>query len=78
MPGNLPNELQSLKNEFAVMKKEAASLFAKVTEKNFNKRPDIGGWSAAECIDHLIVTGIDYCEKPVRVVPVFDQKDLPG
>ncbi len=76
MSVKLPNELQSLKNEFAMMKKEASALFTKVNESNFNKRPDSGGWSAAECIDHLIVTGIDYCDKYEEALKIIMSKDL--
>lgn len=59
----LPAELQSLVKEFSAMKKESSAFFAKLTDKEFNRRPESGGWSIAECIDHLIVTGVDYCDK---------------
>lgn len=70
-------ELEKLKEEFQQMKKESAELFSKITDKAFNKRPDNGGWSAAECIDHLIATGSDYCdqyEKALREVIARDKK----
>jgi hypothetical protein len=56
-------ELQALVKQFNDMKKESSVLFDKLTDKEFNRRPASGGWSIAECIDHLIVTGVDYCDK---------------
>lgn len=59
----LPNELQKLEDEFRDMKKDAGEFLSKLSEKEFNRRPAGNGWSVAECIDHLIVTGCDYCDK---------------
>lgn len=70
-------ELDKLIEQFLQMKKESAELFRKITDKAFNKRPDSGGWSAAECIDHLIATGSDYCdqyEKALREVIAKDKR----
>jgi hypothetical protein len=58
----LPMELQKLEDEFREMKKQAGDFLAKISVAEFNKRPANNGWSAAECIDHLIVTGFDYCD----------------
>jgi hypothetical protein len=56
----LANELKDLINQFEISKAELNSLLEGVTEEQFNKRPPSGGWSIAECVDHLIVTGKDY------------------
>ncbi len=72
----LPLELQKLSDEFQQMKNDAAAIFVKVNEKNFNKKSDKGGWSAAECIDHLIVTGSDYCDKFEEALHIAVRKDL--
>ncbi len=55
--------LQTLADEFALMKEEAAKVLRNTTDKKFNQRPDNNGWSAAECIDHLVATGVDYCDQ---------------
>ncbi|MCC6865816.1 MAG: DinB family protein [Ignavibacteria bacterium] len=62
MMNNLPNELQKLSDEFRNMKSDAALFFEKVKDKEFNKTPPNNGWSIGGCIDHLIVTGSDYCD----------------
>ena len=62
MSATLPEELQKLEDEFRDMKKDAGDFLNKVNDNKFNKRPPGNGWSIAECIDHLIVTGIDYCD----------------
>ena len=59
----LPPELQKLEDEFRRMKKDAGDFLNGLSEKDFNRRPADNGWSPAECIDHLIVTGADYCDK---------------
>lgn len=58
----LPTELNKLAEDFTKMKNQSSELFRKITDSAFNKRPDNGGWSAAECIDHLIATGMEYCD----------------
>lgn len=58
---SMSNELKKLHDEFKAMKSEAAGFLSNVRDNEFNKRPPGNGWSIAECIDHLIVTGDDYC-----------------
>ncbi len=72
----LPTELNKLALDFREMKNQSSELFRKITDKNFNKRPEGGGWSAAECIDHLIVTGIDYCDQYENALRKVMEKDL--
>lgn len=59
----LPAELKKLEKEFLDMKSEASDFLGKMSDSQFNKRPADNGWSVAECIDHLIATGADYCDK---------------
>jgi hypothetical protein len=59
----LPPELKKLEKEFLDMKSEASDFLGKMSDTQFNKRPADNGWSVAECIDHLIATGADYCDK---------------
>jgi hypothetical protein len=76
----LPDSLKKLVDEFQSMQKESSELFRKITDKSFNNRPESGGWSAAECIDHLIATGMDYCdqyEKALKQV-IENNKKLTG
>ena len=72
----LPTELNKLALDFTEMKNQSSELFRKITDKSFNKRPESGGWSAAECIDNLIVTGIDYCDQYENALRKVMEKDL--
>ena len=72
----LDPELKKLADEFLDMKNQSAVFFRNVTDTSFNKRPDNGGWSAAECIDHLIVTGMDYCDQYESALRKVIEKDL--
>ncbi len=72
----LPKELQKLEDEFLAMKIEAGDFLSKVNDNKFNKRPPGNGWSVAECIDHLIVTGDDYCNQIEKAVKILEEKNL--
>ena len=73
---SLPNELRQISDEFRNMKIESASFLEKVKDSEFNKRPPDGGWSIAECIDHLIVTGVDYCDIFEKGLKKLEEKNL--
>ena len=75
MATELPNELQKLADEFTDMKSETEKFLASVKDKDFNKRPPDNGWSIAECIDHLIATGVDYCDKFDEALKVLAEKN---
>ena len=76
MNGSLPPELQKLSYSFREMKKNAAGYFNRLNGALFNKRPESGGWSAGECIDHLIVSGDDYCNKFEKALIIAGEKKL--
>jgi hypothetical protein len=76
MSTQLPNELQKLADDFMKMRSDAGNFFAKLNDSKFNKRPANNGWSIAECIDHLIVTGDDYCNKFEEALKIAAEKDL--
>ncbi len=71
----LPPELQKYADEFLQMKRESASFLEGLSNQAFNKRTPGGGWSAAECIDHLIVTGVDYSDKLEEAINNLRKKD---
>jgi hypothetical protein len=75
MSSALPAELQQIANEFRDMKDEAAEFLSKINESEFNKRPANNGWSIAECIDHLIVTGVDYCDQFEEALKILAEKN---
>jgi hypothetical protein len=68
------SQLQKLADEFYLMKDEAGKLLRNTTDKKFNQRPDNGGWSAAECIDHLVATGADYCDQYEKALRLAMEK----
>lgn len=73
---SMSNELKKLHDEFKAMKSEAAGFLSNVRDNEFNKRPPGNGWSIAECIDHLIVTGDDYCNVFEAGLKKLEEKDL--
>ncbi|MBZ0202180.1 MAG: DinB family protein [Ignavibacteria bacterium] len=76
MTNILPPELQKYADEFLQMKRESSAFLSSLSTQAFNKRPESGGWSAAECIDHLIVTGVDYSDKLEEALNILQKKDL--
>jgi len=57
---DLVKELKDLVDQFEASRHELNELLKGIDESNFNKRLSTGGWSVAECVDHLIITGKDY------------------
>lgn len=76
MNAELPKELEKIEGEFHEMKTDAGIFLGKIKDSEFNKRPESGGWSIAECIDHLIVTGADYCDRFEEGLKILEQKNL--
>ena len=50
-------ELQTLKEQILAVKESSARLTAGVSNERLLARPNPGTWSAAECLDHLNITG---------------------
>ena len=76
MTNILPPELQQYADEFLQMKRESSDFLFGLSKQAFNKRPENGGWSTAECIDHLIVTGADYSDKIEEALNIVKEKNL--
>jgi hypothetical protein len=53
----LIEELADYGRRYQAAKQAAAELTAGLTDRQLNQRPAAGGWSVAECLDHLLVTG---------------------
>jgi hypothetical protein len=49
----LPSELQSLIDQIDVCERESDRLVAGMSDDAINKPPPSGGWSVAQCLDHL-------------------------
>lgn len=73
---DLAKELKDLAKQFEASKKEANELLESLDEEAFNKRPPSGGWSIAECVDHLIVTGRDYTKRIENGLKKAERKNL--
>src|SRR4030095_7487839 len=73
---DLANELKDLTNQFEISKTELDNLLEDISEEQFNKRPAAGGWSIAECVDHLIVTGKDYTKQIENGLRKAEKKNL--
>lgn len=65
MPGylTLARELDAFRVQFEQLADEADALAGTLTDEQFNWHPPSGGWSVAQCIDHLNVTARVYLPK---------------
>ena len=59
----LAPELDAFKRQFDGLADEADDLAGTLRDDQFNWRPPSGGWSVAQCIDHLNVTARVYLPK---------------
>jgi hypothetical protein len=59
----LAPELDAFRIGFEQLAEEADALTATMSNDQFNWRPPSGGWSVAQCIDHLNVTARVYLPK---------------
>ncbi len=50
-------ELESYFSEFELIKAEAQKIADELSEQQFIRKPEGGGWSVAECLSHLNVLG---------------------
>ena len=57
---NLPDDLRFACNEFAKAKTYVNTAYGHLFDKQINTRPADGGWSVAECLEHLCVTAEHY------------------
>jgi hypothetical protein len=65
VPGHLAlaPELDAFRVQFEQLADDVDSLVGGLTDEQFNWRPPSGGWSLAQCIDHLNVTARVYLPK---------------
>ena len=65
MPGylTLARELDAFRVQFEQLADEADALAGALTDEQFNWHPPSGGWSVAQCVDHLNVTARVYLPK---------------
>lgn len=65
MPGylTLARELDAFRVQFEQLADEADAMAGALTDEQFNWHPPSGGWSVAQCIDHLNVTARVYLPK---------------
>jgi hypothetical protein len=62
----LSPELETFRESFEQIANEADALAGALTNEQFNWRPPSGGWSVAQCIEHLNATARQY-------LPRFDE-----
>lgn len=59
-------QIQALKNELAATSESVKNLFSSHSENDLLRSPAKGGWSAAECLEHMTITSN-------RFLPTFAQ-----
>ena len=72
-----PAQLVDFAKQFEATRAQVNSLIAGMNHQQFNQRPGDGGWSVAECIDHLNLTGKDYTaqiERGIEKAKAHDYK----
>lgn len=63
MPGGSPSlapELDAFRAQFEQVSRDADALIAPLTDDQFHWRPSTGGWSCAQCIEHLNISARTY------------------
>jgi hypothetical protein len=53
MPVNLPADITELQAQLEANERDAQALVAGLTDEQGSQAPEGGGWSVAECLDHL-------------------------
>jgi uncharacterized damage-inducible protein DinB len=49
----VPTDIRDLHEQLAAAEREAEALAAGLSEEEGTRRPEGGGWTIAECLDHL-------------------------
>ena len=62
-PMSLPSELQALIDEVDRLEDEARRLIEGLDDRQVNLQPPGGGWSVAQCLDHLARMNVHYVGK---------------
>jgi hypothetical protein len=74
----LAPDVDDYRIQFERLAGEADALVAPLTEVQFNWRPATGGWSVAECIDHLNVTARLYLPRIDEAIAEAIRRGLYG
>ena len=72
----LCEQLDELVTQFENTKVQMYEVVKGLKQDDFNRRPDTGGWSVGECIDHLVVTDTDYTAQIERGLGIARDKNL--
>jgi hypothetical protein len=72
----LNEQLLSLAEQFENAKIKMSEVVSGLDRGKFNQRPSYGGWSVAECINHLIVTDTDYTAQIENGLKIAKDKNL--
>lgn len=74
--GKLNVQLLELVNQFEYAKLDMFKVVNGLDSERFNRRPESGGWSIAECLNHLIVTDKDYTAQIENGLKIAKDKNL--
>lgn len=59
----LTREIDQFRQQFERLADQADALVAPLSDEEFSRQPATGGWSVAQCIDHLNATAREYLPK---------------
>jgi uncharacterized damage-inducible protein DinB len=60
LPANLNAALTNYAKQYQAINSEVGEMVSRLSNNQFNWRPDNSDWSIAECIDHLTLTGREF------------------
>lgn len=72
------SELKDIESQYDKIISEIKELTDKLSDEQFNWRPDETKWSIAECIDHLSVTANGYLPNIEKVLQVSSENKASG
>src|SRR5213594_3738423 len=72
----LVEDLQNYHRQFESIKTDAQNLLGDLNELQFNWQPSTDRWSIAQCIDHLVVTGLNSLSNIHRAINEARSKRL--
>lgn len=74
--GKMNNQILELVTQFEAAKNKMKEVTTCLNREKFNERPAGGGWSIAECLNHLIVTDKDYTAQIENGLKIAKDKNL--
>lgn len=60
MAANVPADITELQDQLEAAERQVEALVAGLSDEQGTRRPEVGGWSVAQCLDHLATGNLLY------------------